>query len=146
WQAVPRVRLAPIFERFAISAGESNRYAALMIFQNLDLEHLQEVASASLKSMLEFLKARNWDFRELILANLDLYDYVARLARDLGDSDFARLLDGHVGFAVQVRIAEDFADEIRQARDDAGTVSLARLVPIVERIPRESVRYALEIV
>src|SRR5690606_10571728 len=112
---------------------------------HLNLQDLKKVRAASLQSVLEFLKARNWDFKEVIVTNLEFYDYVARIARDLGDNDFAEHLDGYMLFAIQVRMAREFADEVERQCDTDGTIPLARLVPIVERIPSDSRDMSLEL-
>ncbi len=147
WREVDNNRLTLVFQEL-LNLGKSNHFAALLILQQMNLENLifmQGHSNFRSPAMLTLFKNLGDNVQKLISENLDLFDFVYRLASDLKDDDYLAFLDEFTGFVMEIRIGRTLADDAAQHLDEHGKVPLNTVVHLLEGIPDESRRITLEI-
>ncbi len=147
WREVNPEKLTQIFQEM-LNLGKSNHFAALMILQQMDLDNLvfmQQQPQFRSKAMLALFKDLGGNVRKLISENLDLFDFVYRLASDVDDQQYLGFLDEFTSFIMEIRIARTLADDAARRADERGKVPLNTLVHLLDGIPDESRRMTLEL-
>ncbi|MCR9141590.1 MAG: hypothetical protein NXI24_05000 [bacterium] len=147
WREVDNTKLTLIFQEL-LRLGKSNHFAAMLILQQMNLDNLifmQADANFRSPAMLALFKNLGGNVQKLISENLDLFDFVYRLASDLKDEDYLTFLDEFTGFVMEIRIGRTLADDAAQHLDEHGKVPLNTVVHLLEGIPDESRRITLEI-
>jgi len=143
WKDIGREKMLLLFQNL-IKSGESNRLSAVMLLQNMDLGDLKFLQKSQSKGLLDFFKKiQNLD--NFLVSNLDLYDYVYRLALDSDDVEYLRFLDEYTNLAVQLRIAHNFANEAEAHIDSEGKIVFKNLIELIQDVPVESQNLTLEI-
>ncbi len=142
WRDISRERLLELF-RTLIATGEGNRLSAVVILQNMDLQDLKMLRKEQSQSLLEFFKSFQ-DFESVIKDNLNLYDYIYKLALEAGDDDFLRFLDEFTTFIVRLRIAQSFIMEAEDYLGPDGKIPFKQVVEMVRTIPSESLDITLQ--
>ena len=95
WREVDKEKLSNVFQEL-LSLGKNNHFAALLILQQMNLDNLifmQKDKNFRSPAMLTLFKNLGGDVQKLISENLDLFDFVYRLASDLDDRDYLAFLD-----------------------------------------------------
>ncbi|MBX7056882.1 MAG: hypothetical protein K1X75_02360 [Leptospirales bacterium] len=147
WREVSTERIAEIF-RSLLRGGGANHGAALMILNEMDLERLlflRQSPGFDSPAMLNLLKEMGRNAEKLLHDNLDLFDFVYRIAADMRDADYLRFLDEFTQFIVQLRVARTLADDLQRQAESGGKPSLQLLVPMLQDIPASSRRLSLEL-
>lgn len=149
WTGVDKEKLARIFGAL-LQAGKSSHGAALLILRQMNLDSLlflQQAPGFNSPAMLNLFKELGSGVEQLLQENLDLFDFVYRVAQDLKDQDYLQFLDEFTMFIVQLRVARTLADDIeRHARESpGGKPPLALLVRMLEDMPGSAQRISLEL-
>ncbi len=148
WSHVEKEKLLLILKQL-ITGGKSNLFSIVMILQGLDISRLDFLArdkNVRSQAMLDLFKNIGDGVFDLIANNLDLYDFVYKIALDLKDQDYVKFLDEYTRFIVQLRIGQTLADDA-VGRADAGTgrIPFKDLVEMLPMIPEESLGITLQI-
>lgn len=146
WGLVGKEKLLEIL-RHQFTGKHSAYFSVLMLLQKLDASLLNALARDERirsKATLEFFKAMGGGVRGVITSNLDMYDFLYKLARDLKDGEYTTFLDDYTRLVVQLRIAETVIQDLEQSRDASGHVRLKALLDTLPSIPEEARRIALE--
>ena len=147
WRVVKKEKLTEVFQQL-LQLGTNNHFAALLILQQMNLDNLifmQKDPDFRSPAMLELFKNLGGNVQKLISENLDLFDFVYRLASDLNDEDYLAFLDEFTGFVMEIRIGRTLADDAAKHLDEHGKVPLNTVVHLLDGIPPESRRITLEI-
>lgn len=147
WREVSTARIAEVF-RSLLRGGSANHGAALMILKEMDLDRLlflRQSPGFDSPAMLQLLKQLGQNAERMLHQNLDLFDFVYRIASDLKDLEYMRFLDEFTQFIVQLRVARALADDVQKQSQADGQPSLQLLVRMLEGIPGSSRRLALEL-
>jgi hypothetical protein len=147
WREVDNTKLTLVFQEL-LDLGKNNHFAALLILQQMNLDNLifmQANPNFRSPAMLTLFKNLGGNVQKLISENLDLFDFVYRLASDLEDADYLAFLDEFTGFVMEIRIGRTLADDAAQHLDEFGKVPLNTVVHLLEGIPDESRKITLEI-
>ena len=147
WRVVPKEKLTELF-RNLLTTGKSNHAAALMVLQNMDMDnliYLQQKPEFRSEAMLEFFKELGGDIKKLIVDNVNIYDFVYRLAADLNDNDYLAFLEEFTLFMIQIRIARSMTDEAHALQNNQGKISLSDLVQLLQHIPDNSREMTLQL-
>ncbi|MEQ9364437.1 MAG: hypothetical protein RIF32_09350, partial [Leptospirales bacterium] len=88
WREVDNTKLTLVFQEL-LDLGKNNHFAALLILQQMNLDNLifmQANPNFRSPAMLTLFKNLGGNVQKLISENLDLFDFVYRLASDLEDA------------------------------------------------------------
>lgn len=148
WSQVEREKLLLILKQL-ITGGKSNLFSIVMILQGMDISRLDFLAhDQHVKSMamLEIFKNIGDGVFDLIANNLDLYDFIYKIANDLQDQDYIAFLDEYTRFIVQLRIGQTLVEDGRQQVDrNTGRIPFKDLVEMLPMIPQESLEITLQL-
>lgn len=147
WKFVSRERLIELF-RFMIVSGRSAAFSAVLMLENLDTENLQLLRSLQeMKNtaILEVFKGLGKGVTKMISSNLDLFDFIYRLASDMNDLDYLKFLDDYTNIIVQLRIAQSMADVAKSRIDSSGKIPLKSLVELIREVPVTSMEVTLQL-
>jgi len=144
WTRINHPKLQLIF-KILMDSGESNRTIAVGLMGKLSLEDLSAISEEQANVLLDFVKRRRELLPDLITRNLDLYDFMNLTARKHKDDELTEHLGRYAALAVQLRFAQDQAQEARSLIDDSGRIPFVPLVELIKKAPRESLEYLLTI-
>lgn len=147
WSKVEREKLLLILKTL-ITGGKSNLFSIVMILQGMDISRLNFLSrDANVKSqaMLDLFKNIGDGVFDLIANNLDLYDFIYKIASDLKDEDYVGFLDEYTRFIVQLRIGQTLVEDGRRHADRSGKIPFKDLVEMLPMIPEESLEITLQL-
>ncbi|MBI3394953.1 MAG: hypothetical protein HY042_03880 [Spirochaetia bacterium] len=146
WSHVGKERLLQIL-RQQITGKRSDYFSVIMLLQKMDasvLSLLRGEDEHRSHAMLDVFKAMGSSVKTVITSNLDLYDFIYRLALELKDEEYIAFLQDYTNLIVQLRIAENMVMDLQDAKDTTGKIPLKALIEMVPSIPTEALRIALE--
>lgn len=157
WRLVTHEKLTLVL-RELLRMGEAREgvFSILQYMNRDSLVHLLDDPDVDAGELLELFRELNDGVHQLFSANLDLFDFVCRLASEAGDNDYLEYLSagGFAGLLMEMRIAETLIEEAigRLAQPDATdttepngqTLPLRVLVHLLDDIPRPVRRLVLE--
>jgi hypothetical protein len=120
----------------------------VLMLENLDtdnLELLHTLREMKNSAILEIFKGLGKGVTKMISSNLDLFDFIYRLASDMDDHEYLRFLDHYTNIIVQLRIAQSMADLAKTKTDATGKVPLKELVEIIKEVPTPSMEVTLQL-
>ena len=144
WSKLEKSRLLNLFQEL-IATGNNIGVAAYLLLKNLDHDDLHVIENLRAREVLEFFKKSRKDFKKFLLNNLDLFDFIHKLARDHNDHEYLDFLNQHTAYAITLRLAENYSEEAEGLLDENGKIPLKELVCLINEIPNDSVELTLEI-
>lgn len=144
WSHIGRERMTQLFKQL-LGKSDSARFSAVMILQRMELSDLRFLSSAETSTVLDYFRTMGPEFADAIARNLDLYDYLYRVARDRSDGEYLEFLDQYTNFVVQLRVAENLTQEAQRLAEADGMIPFRNLVALVEGAPPDSIELMLKI-
>ncbi len=144
WGHIHRDRMTELFKRL-VGTSESARFSAVMILQRMQLADLRFLSEDETSTVLQYFRGMGPGFADAIARNLDLYDYLYRVAKDRSDRDYLEFLDNYTNFVVQLRVAENLTAEAQLLADEKGQIPLSGLVQLIQGAPDDSAELMLKI-
>ena len=144
WSRLSREKLQDLFQAL-LQAGESNQISALGIMGNLSIQDLSLLRGNQSQVLMDFIKNRRGELGKYLTANLDLFDFLHKEARNLEDQEMLAVLDEFTELIVLLRISNSFADEGRELADENKQIAFVDLVDLIKRIPPDSAEMTMRL-
>ena len=144
WSSIHRERMTELFKGL-LGTSESARFSAVMILQRMQLSDLRFLNPSETSTVLDYFRGMGPGFTDAVARNLDLYDYLYRVAKDRSDDGYLEFLDQYTNFVVQLRVAENLTAEAQNMADPGGLIPFRNLVALIEGAPDDSTELMLKI-
>lgn len=145
WKELRKEKLLRLFKEL-ITTGKSNIVAAYMLLKSMNQKDMEYIGKTHAVSILDFFKRTKNNFESFLLNNLELYDFIYKLAREQNDTEYLEFLKQYTRLAMSLRMAQNYADEAEMSNlTPEGTIPLKELVNIIQDAPNETFELTLNI-
>jgi len=143
WKLVDKDRFLEILR---LTMSKDSIFSAVFLLQQVDqLDFLRNSERFPSGALLDFFKSQGRNLLEYIQNNLDLYDYIYGLARQMKDTEYLHFLDEFTSMVVELRIIGTLAEEHSRKLEPGEKMSLKQLVTFLDSLPASSHTLAMDL-